>query len=234
MAWLDECLEILFPPKCVACSGVVDRGAFFCEDCTDRVEGLPLLHCRRCSDPGQFDDGLCPRCIAFPPHFLEAHAPFVHSEAIARAIHRFKYEDHPELARPLAQLLAAEAEAFLRRSPGRLCPVPLHRKRFYERKYDQTRLLVGELCKVVSRGCLASVLVRERETKRQVGLSEREREENLAGAFCARAPLNGTVVLVDDVMTTGATVSSATRALLQAGASEVRVLALARASIGKG
>lgn len=216
---------------CVACGEVLDGREYFCESCDDRVEKLPPHHCHRCADPGDFEENLCPRCRVRPPAYTRAYAPFVHDDAIARAIHRFKYEDHPELARPLGRLLAKEAKTFFDDSPGQLCAIPLHRKRFHQRKYDQSELLVGELAALTSRPPPRSVLARIRETERQVGLTESERESNVSGAFLAQSSLAGRIILVDDVLTTGATADAAARALIRAGAEEVRVITLARATI---
>ncbi len=220
--------EIFFPPMCLACAEVLPAAEFFCRRCVERVERLPTPHCVQCAEPGAFALGRCPRCAARPPPFHRAFAPFAHQGPIARAIHQFKYEDHPELATGLAHLLCLEAGAFA--SAGALvCAIPLHDKRFRGRKYDQAQLLAGALAKRTGQRC-AAALTRWRETKRQVGLSEAQREVNLAGAFRASAEIRDQrVLLVDDVFTTGATARAAAAAVLDRGARSVEVLTLARA-----
>jgi ComF family protein len=220
--------EIFFPPTCLACAEVLPAPGFFCRRCTEGVERLPTPHCIECAEPGTFPRGRCPRCAARPPPFDRAFAPFAHDGPIARAIHQFKYEDHPELAPGLAQLLSREAPQFAS-SAVTLCAIPLHEKRFRGRKYDQAQLLAGALAKRTGQRC-APALTRYRDTQRQVGLSEAERELNVAGAFRAM-PLvrNQRVLLIDDVFTTGATARAAAAALLDAGARSVEVLTLARA-----
>jgi len=226
----DALLEVFFPPACVACGEVLPAKGFFCEACEALLDETPDVCCARCSEPGRFDGGLCPRCAARPPPFAKAFAPYEHDGAVARAIHRFKYEDQPELARPLAGLLAVKAGGFLERAGGAVCPIPLHAQRFRDRKYDQATLLAAELAKATGRPLRDGWLERVKATRRQVGLPEDVREANVRGAFAASAGAKGqAVVLIDDVYTTGATASEATRALLAAGASEVYVLTLARA-----
>lgn len=221
-------LDILFPPACIACGAVLEDGPL-CAACALDLEPLPAPRCGRCAEPGDFGPADCPRCQQRPPPFTRAFAPFAHQGAIARAIHLFKYEDRPELAAPLAALAVRHAGAFLEGAPRRVCALPLHARRFRERRYDQAELLVAELCKLTGRAPLSG-LVRWRETRRQVGLHESEREENVRGAFRARRPLGPEpVLLVDDVLTTGASARAAAEALREAGVAQVQVLALARA-----
>jgi ComF family protein len=149
---------------------------------------------------------------------------------VARAIHRFKYEDHPELAAPLGELLAGEARSFLDRAPGFVVALPLHTRRYHARKYDQAQLLAGVLAKATGREAPVGWLSRTRDTQRQVGLSEAERAHNVEDAFTAAPTVKGReVLLVDDVFTTGATARAAASALREAGAVQVEVLTLARA-----
>lgn len=227
---MEALFDIVFPPGCVACDTVLPGPGFFCEACAGLVERTPSPRCARCGEPGRFDGGACPRCAARAPEFRAAYAPFEHAGALARAIHRFKYEDHPELARPLAHLVVQAAAAQLDALPGALVPVPLHEARFRERKFDQATLLAVELAKVWRRPLKDAWLTRVRATERQVGLSDSAREANVTGAFSAPPHVKDqAVVLVDDVFTTGATARAAARALLDAGASGVTVLTVARA-----
>lgn len=228
VSW-EHLAEIFFPPTCLACAEVLPAASSFCEACAADVERLPWPHCIQCSEPGAFPDGRCPRCALRPPPFTRAFAPFAHDGPIARAIHQFKYEDHPELATGLAKLMADEAGHFLSSTQAVVCAIPLHRKRFRERKYDHAQLLAGALAKQTGRR-VVQALARWRPTDRQVGLSEMDRELNVAGAFRATCRLRGErLLLVDDVFTTGATARAAARALLQGGAKKVQVLTLARA-----
>jgi ComF family protein len=227
---LSGLLELLYPPACLACARVLPVRAFFCETCDTAVERVPPACCRTCAEPGRFPSGECPRCRLQPPPFSRAWAPFAHEGPVSRAIHRFKYEDHPELARPLAELLAHESRSFLGRAPALLVALPLHARRFRERRYDQTQLLAGALARAAGRHAPMGLLSRTRETRRQVGLSEAERARNVAEAFTASAAVAGqSLLLIDDVFTTGATARAAATALRAAGAARIEVLAIARA-----
>ena len=227
---LQALLELLYPPACIACAKVMLVSTPFCETCDLALERLPTPRCRTCAEPGAFPRDTCPRCHLSPPPFSRAWAPFAHEGPVARAIHRFKYEDHPELAPALAALLAAECPRFLAQAPPVLVPLPLHDRRFRERKYDQTWLLASALARVTRRSARADLLTRVRETRRQVGLSEAERALNVSDAFHASPAATGQeLLLVDDVLTTGATVRAAALALRRAGASRIQVLTLARA-----
>lgn len=229
MSALAGLLEVVFPPSCVACDGVLRGGKLLCEECAPLLLEVGPVHCARCAEPGAFPEALCPRCRKRRPQFHRAFAPYEHDGAIARAIHRFKYEDRPELAGPLGEVLWLMSKAFLATAPVHVCPVPLHGARYRERRYDQATLLARELCRREPRLVLADgLLVRRRATLRQVGLSDAARIANVASAFVARGSVSA-VLLVDDVMTTGATADEAARALKAAGVKRVEVLTLCRA-----
>jgi len=227
---MEGLLELVYPPACVACDEVLPGAGFFCEGCAGLVLETPTPHCRTCSEPGAFPSARCPRCESKPPPFTLAYAPLEHDGSVAKAIHRFKYEQRPDLARPLASLLATTAKAFFRDVPGALVPLPLHTGRFRERGYDQATLLAVELGSVLKRPVHDEWLERRRATERQVGLSEEARDANVRGAFWASPAVKGQeVVLIDDVYTTGSTAAEATRTLKAAGATRVFVVTLARA-----
>lgn len=227
---LEGLLDLIFPPTCVGCAHVLPAAGFFCAECALSVNETPSVHCVRCGEPGAFAHSECPRCTASAPSFDRAFAPFEHEGAIAKAIHRFKYGGQSALARPLARLIAASAAHACSRLPGLVCPLPLHDTRYQERGYDQATLLSRALAKVLRRPWSDAWLTRQRATVRQVGLSEAQRERNVRGAFAAAPDVRGhDFVLVDDVLTTGATAREAARALKAAGARWVSVITLARA-----
>lgn len=226
----DAVVDVLLPPSCAACDVVLPGNVGFCEDCAPEVLELPSVHCRRCAEPGDFTRQLCARCAEGGVPWEKAWAPFEHEGSIAKAIHRFKYEDRSDLSRPLGLLLAATAKQALASMPGALVPLPLHQARFRERKFDQAGLLAAVLGERLGRPVEAGWLSRTRDTRRQVGLDEAQREANVRGAFVASGAVRGQqLVLVDDVLTSGATAREAARALTDAGAARVFVLTLARA-----
>jgi ComF family protein len=167
------------------------------------------------------------------PPMVESHAPFVHHGPVSRAIHRWKYEDHPELTRSLAQLLVEHAGDFLERAPPCLVAIPLHRQRLWERRYDQAELLARELASLLGASWAGGLMKRQRKTRRQVGLLEDAREANVRDAFVATREGHGeNVLLLDDVLTTGATARAACKALRTAGFGEIWLVTLARAHSG--
>ena len=231
MSLAAELLGLVFPPACAACGALLEVEATFCALCTLATEPVPLPGCHRCAEPVE-RPGPCPRCIRAPPPFRSAHAAFVHTGPLARAIHRFKYEGHSELALPLARALAMESRPWLEALGPRavLVPVPLHRGRLLRRGYDQAALLTRALARQTGLEHRPDLLRRVRATRRQVGLTEAQRIENVHRAFATRGTMPGQpLVLVDDVFTTGATVRAAGAALRESGARWVYVLTLARA-----
>lgn len=221
-------LDALFPPRCVACAalltGASSQAQPWCDLCEATLEPIDAA-CPRCGMPGDADVP-CADCLEAPPPFDGVLAPFLYGAAIADALHRFKYEDRPEFARMLAASLA--------RTPPPdvdvVSWVPLHPKRRRERGYDQAFLLARSLARRWRLPCRA-LLARTRATQRQVGRHRDERAHNVAGAFIASADVRGQrVLLVDDVITTGATAAEAARALRAAGAAAVHMAAVARAA----
>lgn len=209
---LSRLLDLLAPRGCVACDGHVEPGRAFCNLCARQA------------------------CLAAPePLVLDGVPAFGavrYGDPASRAIHRFKYGGRPDLATQLAGL-AVDALERLGPPPGSLLvPVPLHPRRLAERGYNQSALLARELARRQRLGFLPMALWRTRATERQVGRSGDERWSNMEGAFAVRRPraLAGReVVLVDDVLTTGATATACIRPLRGLGTRVVGVVALARA-----
>jgi ComF family protein len=218
-------LELVWPPRCAAC-GELPREEPFCDTCADAVLPIPP-GCARCGQPGP--EALCGACRAAPPAFDAVLAGALFGGPLADAIYAFKYRDRPALARSLGAWLAARAPV----APGAVVvSVPLARGRRLERGYDQAALLADALARAAgaSGRRLRGVLRRVREAPPQVGRTREERARNVADAFEAGAAVAGKdVVLVDDVVTTGATADAAAAALRRAGARSIVVVALARA-----
>lgn len=158
-------------------------------------------------------------------------APLRYQEPTSDLIHRFKYEGYSALGRPLARLLA-DGWPNWEQPPDLIVPIPLHPKRRRRRGYNQSELLAGPLGIAKSIPVCVSALRRTRHTIPQVGLGPDERQTNVQGAFEADAVVvsGRHVLLIDDVLTTGATMSAAATALLAAGAADVSAYCLARVS----
>ncbi len=192
--------------------------------------GLAILsppRCAACDASVGIGRAFCPVCAATVLRSTSAGAAFVYGGAMATAITRMKYGDRPELGRVLGALLASTAAL---EAVDLIAPVPLHPTRLAERGFNQSALLAKPLADSVHARFAPRLLSRVRPTPRQAALDRAERRANVAGAFKVRAPVVGmSILVIDDVRTTGSTLEACERALFAAGAREVRTLVLAEA-----
>ncbi len=174
---------------------------------------------------------MSPRAIAQPPVYQRARAVALYDDVARRLVHRLKYEDRLDLAKPMARMMGAAGRDLIAASDC-IVPVPLHRWRLWRRRFNQAALLARPIAEAAGLDFHPEALARIRRTRTQVGLSRAARAENLAGAFRVperRRPLiaGRRVLLVDDVTTTGSTGNAAARALLRGGAASVSLLTFA-------
>jgi len=224
--FLHKSLDFIFPPVCVSCQEV---GASLCDDCRSRIARPQEPFCRHCGQMVEQPGATCDLCRRTPLP-LPVRAAVLYGEALRPAIHGLKYEGLFALAPPLASLMVEEWPRWA--TPADLVvPIPLHPEREQERGYNQTLLLVREFCRRLSLTPDAAALRRVRYTRPQVELGIRERLHNVRGAFRAASDrvAHKRILLVDDVCTTGATLTAAADALLGAGAQSVDAYVLARA-----
>ncbi|MEH6725605.1 MAG: ComF family protein [Hyphomicrobiales bacterium] len=234
-------LDLAIPPACLSCDDRVLETGALCPSCWQQLRFIAKPCCAVLGTPFAFDLGpgiVSAQAIASPPPYEMARAAVLYDEVARKLVARLKYEDRPELARVLGRWMARAARDaggdFLTGNPV-IVPVPLHRWRLLRRRYNQAALLAREVSDRLALDFQPLALDRIRKTDQQVGLSRRERADNVRGAF--RATNGGAmqmsgrpVLLIDDVLTTGATLEAATRACLRAGAAKVRVLTFALVS----
>jgi ComF family protein len=227
--------DFLWAPVCIHCEAATDRSHGLCGRCWGQLAFIERPYCERLGTPFAVDLGaklLSPAAIANPPAYGRARFVCRYDAIARRLVQRLKYGDRMELARFLGPMMAraggeilAEAEAIV--------PIPLHRFRFWRRQFNQALTLGKAVAGQAGLPLEPDLLVRRKSTKSQVGLTRTERAANVTGAFKvppeAKPRVEGRrIVIVDDVVTTGATVNAAANSLIRAGAASVDILAFAR------
>jgi ComF family protein len=231
-------LDLALPRLCAVCREPVE-GEGLCPACWAKLSFITRPYCERLGIPFVYDPGpgiLSMEAIAEPPAYQRARAA-VRFDEIARAlVHALKYGDRLDLA-PMMGRWLAQAGGELLAGADALVPVPLHWRRHWARRFNQSALLAAAVAKASGVPIAASALKRVKSTPQQVGLSRAQRSANIQGAF--RVPAEGKaevagrrLILVDDVLTSGATAEGCAKALLRAGARNVDVLVFARVAEG--
>jgi ComF family protein len=227
-------LDLALPLQCAACREPV-TGVGVCGTCWSKLSFIAPPYCPRLGIPFVSDPGpgtLSMEAIADPPAFQRARAVTRYDEIARTLVHALKYQDRTDLA-PLMGSWMARAAAELLTETDVLVAVPLHWKRGWSRRYNQSAALAKIMSRKSGVPVSQTILRRIKPTARQVGLSRSARAQNVQGAFAVppkvEAALRGQrVVLVDDVLTSGATANACARALLRAGAARVDLVTFAR------
>lgn len=236
---LDHCAGWLWPPRCVLCRGAGQRPAVdLCAACEAEFPVI-AMPCERCGLPRvRDDDGAagCERCRSLALPYTRCVAPWVYEFPVTQLVQALKYEGALANARILGIRMAAAGRPALAPLAGNntqplLVPLPLHPSRLVERGFNQSREIARMVARSLGLHLDEHALRRVRATAPQVGLARLERAGNLSGAFAAdgRIVAGRTIILVDDVVTTGSTAAEAAHTLLGAGAQSVQVWAAARA-----
>ncbi len=232
---LARVLDVVLPPSCLACQAPIAQQGGLCARCWQAIHFIGPPLCRICGYPFGFEVGgeaLCGACIRRTPAYDRARAAMVYDEASRDLLLAFKHGDRTDSAGPFADWLARVGAPLLA-GADLVAPVPLHPGRLWRRRYNQSALLAGRLAGTGAGLVVPDLLRRRRATPPMRGLNPRERRRNLAGAFDidprqAERVEGRRVLLIDDVLTTGATLEACARVLRRAGAVRVEALTLAR------
>lgn len=232
---LHGLISIVYPPSCVACQAATGEAQALCSTCWSGLGFIERPYCERLGTPFAVDLGpglLSPAAIADPPVFARARAVCRFDGAARELVHRLKYGDRIDLALTLGRMMAQAGRELLGEAEI-VAPIPLHRTRLWSRRFNQAAALAGVVARQADRPFRPALLARVKRTRQQVGLTRPQRADNLQGAFrvpdAIRPQVEGRrILLIDDVLTTGATANAAARALLRAGAGAVDVLTFAR------
>jgi ComF family protein len=230
--WL---LDAVLPPRCPNCGTIVDTPAAICGICWSAIGFIAEPMCQRCGGPFEFkvaDRSICGRCLSDPPVFERARAATLYDDGCRSLILKFKHGDGLHLA-PLFGAWLARSGASLLAEADLLVPVPLHRTRLLRRRYNQAAVLALDLGRRANVPVDVLGLIRARRTPSQGTRTRLGRERNVRGAFKVAGDLSARlkgqrVLLIDDVLTSGATANACARVLLRSGAKAVDVLTIAR------
>jgi len=230
-------LDLVLPPTCIGCGAIVRDAGGLCGTCWGGLAFIERPYCERLGIPIAYEPfggapRLSPDALDHPPAFDRARAAVKFGGVAQDLVHGLKYGDRLDLARPMARLMQ-RAGSDLLGDADMLLPVPLHAYRLWRRRFNQAAVLAHRLSAATARPCRTDLLHRIRATASQVSLSRLDRRANVAGAFAVppalRAQVHGRkILLVDDVLTTGATLDACARTLRRAGAAQVDALTFAR------
>jgi ComF family protein len=233
MKFLKKILEIIFPNHCLYCEEIITAEGLFCSNCWVKLQFITEPKCKICSYPFEIEikhmKPFCAACLLKRPAYDKVVTIFRYNDVIGKAIGNLKYNDQTFLAKKLAKLLSEKAGDEII-DCDLICAVPLHLKKLRSRKFNQAILLGKYLSK---EKFIPDLLWRVADTKPQVALRKKEREKNLKRAFLVnkkyRKDLRGKkILLLDDVMTTGATLENCAKALRKCGVEKITTLTIAK------
>jgi ComF family protein len=234
-ASLRFALDFALPPLCPGCRGVLGHTGGLCAACWSKLAFIAPPYCERLGTPFGYDPGpgvLSTEAVSNPPAFARARAAVRYDDIASALVHALKYGDRLDLAPTMGRWMAQAGRALTEQADA-LVPVPLHWRRLWARRFNQSAMLAATISAESGVPIAAGALKRVKATVQQVGLSRAERGDNIQGAFRVpdegkAAVLGRRLILIDDVLTSGATVEGCARALLRAGAANVDVLIFAR------
>ena len=242
MLGLDILINLVLPPRCIKCGKILSTRNGLCSDCFNKIQFISEPYCACCGRPFLNESGLtsgkkqlCAQCLKQKHRlFAMQRSAFIYDNESKNLILDFKFRDKTSSAETLANLLFAAGRDIWKEKPDLLLPVPIHQLRLLQRRYNQSALLVKYLSEKSNVSADYFSLIRHQNTVPQVQLSGEARRQNLKKAFsvinCQN--LNGkSIVLIDDVETTGSTLNECAKVLKNAGVNKIYALTLARTEI---
>ena len=232
----ESMIDTVLPPRCAGTGEIVDVQGMISPAFWSQLQFIENPFCKACGIPFSFkianDDTLCAACIKQEPIFNLSRSAVIYNEASRKIILAFKYSDRLHSVHTFAPWLIRSGRTLIEQTDF-IVPVPLHRRRLRERRFNQSALLAQEIAARTEKAHIPDALLRIRHTQPQQGLSVKERNKNVRGAFAVKESYLKTlkgknVLLIDDVFTSGATLNECARILKAKGAAEVNVLTIAR------
>lgn len=233
---IEGLFDLVFPPRCPVCNTIVaDKALGVCAECFDELQFVAEPYCMKCGKPLERDGHeYCGDCLSKKHIYEEGRAALVYDDNMSRSIYRFKYNSKAEYSRVYGRIIYERLKGKIHSwNAQALIPVPIHKSKLKKRGYNQATLIAKELSRYCNIPVNEHIVYRKIPTEVQKNLSATERENNLKKAFIVRknvVKLN-TVIIVDDIYTTGSTIDAVARVLKAAGVEKVYYISL---SIGRG
>ncbi|MDO5702902.1 MAG: ComF family protein [Lachnospiraceae bacterium] len=227
-------LDLLYPRRCPVCGEAAPWGLDICPECTEKLPYVREPVCRKCGKPVDDMQVYCRDCMNVRHRYVRGRGVFVYDDVMRRMLTDFKYRGRREYGHTIGRLMAQYAVSFMEEwQPDIIVPVPVHASRKRSRGYNQAEILSGEIASYFDMTHAADTLVREGNTAAMKTLSSSERTANIRSAVRCEKPSEdgGSVLIVDDIYTTGATVDACAEVLIEAGYGEIFFLT---AAIGAG
>lgn len=230
----DMLLDVVFPPICPVCNRIVGAGRHICPECMKKLYYVEEPYCMKCGKPVDEEDEFCRDCRSTHHVYDEGRAALLYDEYMSRSIYRFKYNGKQEFAGVYADIMYERLSSKIRAwNADVIIPVPVHKSRLKKRGYNQAALIAQKLSKLLKIPVREDIVTRHTATKVQKNLGARTRQNNLKKAFniTSNSVEYNSVLIVDDIYTTGATVDALAGCLKRAGIKKVYFATLC---IGRG